>query len=304
MLREDIKLEINKYNPENVIFWIFAPYAIDFVNGFGKFFTIYHCTGNFSAEKENLLRKKTVLKMESDLTERSDMVVAQTKSLTRRFESSGKKMFYLPSAANFDRYSERQNNDMDISEFHNIKTPRVGIIGYFNDIFYDIDLLEYLMDEKRDWSFVFIGPLSKNAKRFKKLTRKKNACFLGAKGPDSIPAYISGVDIGIIPYKINDYMKEVSPNKFYEYIACGKPVVSTELPDIKEHTDVLKIANNKYKFLEGMEHFLSKKAGETVRKRAFIIAQEYSFDRYLDELSRIIKRLMSESVLKKAEPET
>lgn len=302
-IERSIRSEIESYNREDIIFWIFAPYAIDFIKEFPGPFTIYHCAGNFSAEKENFLRKNTVLKMESDLTKRSDLIVAQTKSLTRRFGSSGKKTFYLPSAANFDRYSEKQDTDIDISEFHNIKSPRVGIIGYFNDIFYDTGLLEYLMDEKRDWSFVFIGPLSKNAKRFKKLTQKKNAFFLGRKSPNSIPAYISKVDIGIIPYKINNYMREVSPNKFYEYIACGKPVVSTELPDIKSHTDVLKIADSKYKFLEGMEHFLLEKPKEATRKRALIIAQENSFDKYLDRLSEAIERLMNEKRFKNAKAE-
>ena len=147
------------------------------------------------------------------------------------------------------------------------------------------------MDKKKEWSFIFIGPVKGQIKKFLKLKNKRNAFFLGKKDPSDIPDYINQIDIGIIPYRINDYMKEVSPNKFYEYLACGKPIVSTNLLDIRGYGKIAKIGRNKTEFLEHMEGFLSQRDNESIREEAFRIAKENSLNKYLEKLSGVIAYL-------------
>ena len=104
---EDIKLEIAKYDAKDIILWVFVPYSVDFINALeDKFLTVYHCLGNYSTEKANFLRRRTILRMENDLLRHSDIIVAQTRFLCERFSASSKKTFYMPSAIKFSRFSE------------------------------------------------------------------------------------------------------------------------------------------------------------------------------------------------------
>jgi glycosyltransferase involved in cell wall biosynthesis len=297
-ISKEIRPQIEKFDPKKIIIWAFVPYAIDFVNNLNKFFTIYHCGGNYAYEKKNFLRTQNILQMEQEIAGRSNLIIGQAKSLCEKFDALNKKTFYLPSAINADYFfkTAEEHETAEMAEFAGIKHPRIGLIGYFDDDFYDTGLLNHLLDKRKDWSFVFIGPVTDKAKNFNRLKNKKNVFFLGHKDPKVIPYYINKVDVGIIPYKVNDYTKAVSPTKFYEYLACGKPVVSTELPDIKGYRDVLKTAGNKYEFLKEIERFLSGEAKDAVREKALMIARENSFDKYFDNLSETIERAMNESV--------
>lgn len=288
----DIKDELKEYNSGDVIIWAFVPSAVDFIKELGSFFTIYHCLGDYSKEKANPLRRRTVSGMERELIRRTDIIVAQTASLCSRFNAMGKRTFYFPSAVDIDRFSTDSRRAEDAAfEFSRIKHPRIGVVGYFDDSFYDVKLLEYLMKAKRDWSFVFIGPLTGKARRFASLRKNGNAFFLGYKNPEDIPSRIRELDVGIIPYKDTDYIKEVSPTKFYEYMVCGKPVVSTELPDIKGCSVAVKTARAKDEFLKYIEVFLELGDKESLVKEAMLVAKENSLDRYLKGLSETIAGL-------------
>lgn len=292
----DVKSQMGGHSPADIILWTFVPYAIDFINNLDRFFTVYHCLGNYPIEKANFLRRRTVSGMEEALVDRSDMVVAQTRSLCERFKALNKTVFYLPSAVNLDRFRHGSVNiGATAPVFNGIKHPRIGIVGYFDDNFYDIDLLRYLLDERQDWSFIFIGPVTGKAKRFRLLQKSTNAFFLGYKSPEEIPAYINQIDVGIIPYKVNEYMNEVSPTKFYEYAACGKPVVSTSLPDLSSYSEALRIGKDRFEFLGHIEDILSQGEKEALREKAIQIAEENSFDRYFEELSKMIEHVLNES---------
>ncbi|MFA5147172.1 MAG: glycosyltransferase [Candidatus Omnitrophota bacterium] len=289
----DIRTALAGASARDVILWAFVPYAIDFVNGLDRSFTVYHCAANYPAEKNNALRRRTVMDMESALTGAADLVVAQTRSLLKRFESIGKKTFYLPSAVEA-RYSAPDGAGASGRSplLPDNSRPRIGIVGYFDDAFYDTDLLEYLVDARREWSFIFIGPVTGKARSFKKLNGMPNAVFLGYREPQTVPGLLKGMDVGIIPYKVNSFMDEVSPNKFYEYIACGVPVVSTSLPDLKDYGDVIKIAGGKEEFLKHIDYFLSASGKGSLREKAMETAARHSLDGYMERLSAVIEGAM------------
>jgi len=287
---KDIRHRIGQYDKKDVMIWTFMPYSVDFVKRVGTYFTIYHCAGNYSVEKNNALRKHTVLKMEKELLDEADMVIAQTRSLCEKFKVFGKTIFYLPSAIDLERYcGNLKNKKINKEEFDKINRPRIGIVGYFDDDFYDIELLEYLLTERKKWSFVFIGPVTPKAGRFRRLKKYPNAFFLGYKDPALIPAYIKELDIGAIPYKTNEYMNEVSPTKFYEYVACGKPVVSTNIPDIERYKEVVSQARNKDEFLKYAEALFTQKKWNFLKNRTFQIAKENSLDSYVRKLEGVIE---------------
>jgi len=284
-----VKEELKGIPPQEVIIWAFVPYAIDLINALDSYYTIYHCAGNYAEEKKSVLRKNTVVRMEMDILKRSDLVIAQTESLKKRFETLGKAVYYMPSAVDMELFglavesSPETKDRIDASPI-----PRIGVVGYFDDTFYDTDLLVFLMEARRDWSFIFIGPLTGRARGFKRLLALPNAHFIGNRPPREMPGLIRKMDVCIIPYKVNNYMNEVSPTKYYEYLACGKPVVSTPLPDLKGDPKVLRIARDRKGFLGHLDDILTGSGNyEDAAKR---LAGENSLDKHLETFFSFAER--------------
>jgi UDP-galactopyranose mutase len=81
-----------------------------------------------------------------------------------------------------------------------------------------------------DWQFILIGPVVKIDPAT--LPRLNNIHYLGAKSYEELPHYLSGWDIAIIPFALNESTKYISPTKTPEYLAGGKPVISSPIKDV------------------------------------------------------------------------
>ena len=105
-----------------------------------------------------------------------------------------------------------------------------------------------------DWSFVMVGPVVKISGE--DLPRRPNIHYLGAKTYDQLPSYLSGWDVALMPFAMNESTQFISPTKTPEYLAGGKPVVSTPIKDVVRHYGQLegvKIASTAEEFVQACE---------------------------------------------------
>ena len=138
---------------------------------------------------------------------------------------------------------------------------------------------------------VLAGPVWKNfpKKKFKGL---KNVYFLGQISYSEIPALYNGFDVGIIPYKINAFVKSTDPMKYYEYIAANLPVVSTSAPGIERFGHLIAIANN----VEDFNDFVNQaiKEGKEKRKDERIkILQGNTWNDRIEQMLKLINQALS-----------
>jgi UDP-galactopyranose mutase len=110
-----------------------------------------------------------------------------------------------------------------------LKRPRLGFYGVIDERF-DIDLLRQMADMRPDWSFVMVGPVVKIGED--ELPRAANIHYVGGKTYEQLPAYLSGWDVALMPFAMNESTQFISPTKTPEYLAGGKPVVSTPVRDV------------------------------------------------------------------------
>ena len=94
----------------------------------------------------------------------------------------------------------------------------------------DIDLVANVAKERPDWHFVMIGPIVKIDPAA--LPQLPNIHYLGGKDYKDLPKYIAGWDVAVIPFAMNESTKFISPTKTPEYLAAGKPVISTPIRDV------------------------------------------------------------------------
>ena len=118
-----------------------------------------------------------------------------------------------------------------------IPAPRVGYFGNI-DQRSDFHFIQKLALALPYLSFVFTGPIQDNISALKK---HPNIFFTGAVPYEELPSVVKGWEVCILPYQVNTLTRNINPLKLKEYLATGKPVISTPLPDVCELGDFVKI---------------------------------------------------------------
>lgn len=284
-----LKRAARRLNFKKPILWIYPPCAVDLLNRLDEKLIIYHCAADFPNEKRHHLRNRTICSMEKELVEKSDIVLALTESLYKRHKKINLDTHLFPSAVDGSLFSSFL--DADTSEPKDmacLKKPRIGMVGYLDGRVLDAGLLCHIADSHPEWSLVLIGPKFRYARRFNPLIKKRNVHFLSEKKRSEIPLYIKGLDVCIIPYVTNEFTNNVSPLKLYEYLALGKPVVSTGLEDLGRFKDVVRLSADREDFVRNISLSLGEKDERLVNKR-FDFAKENSWDERLAAVSKFME---------------
>jgi len=214
-----------------------VPNACDYVGKCGESRVIYYCVDDFSEWPG--LEKKMVKKMEDELIEKSDRLVATSQKLFDRLSASGKPTYLLTHGVDIEFFQQSIAREHTLLD--GIPRPRVGYYGLFDDRS-DHGLLAELAQRMPDVSFVITGRVESYALPQKKIP---NVYFTGSVLYGELPAIVKGWDVLILPYVMNDLTDAISPLKLKEYLASGKPVVSSPLPEVlklKEYVFIAKTA--------------------------------------------------------------
>lgn len=131
--------------------------------------------------------------------------------------------------------------------------PRIGFFGVIDERF-DNNLIAAMASLRPQWHFMIVGPVVKIDPA--SLPVRDNIHYVGSRHYSELPAYLAGWDVAIIPFALNDSTRFISPTKTPEYLAGGKPVVSTPITDVVNlygHTGLIYIADNAESFIQGIE---------------------------------------------------
>ena len=224
-----------------------------------------------------------IKKLESE----SDAVFTPSAGIHKRLQ--GRKNLFLigngAEAAHFEKASlEKTPIPADVRY---IAKPVIGYVGAIGEWF-DFDLLERILREFPTAAVVLVGwAFSRQKRRLAKI-RSENLYFLGPRQYAELPGYIKAFDVCIIPFLANRLTRSVNPNKFYEYLASGRPIVTTELPEIAKYADVCRMARTHDEFIDGIRRAA---AGGHDSKAARTVARQNDWDGKASEMSGLIRRL-------------
>ena len=219
---------------------------------------IYQSRDNIRALEPYLQRHGT----ENELTaiRAADISFATSKELVRKLTTfSGHEVQYLPNAADVGLFTRAFELELPIPL--DIKHLPKPIIGYTGNICQRMDyaLLQKICSEYSDASVVLVGPKNFYAHTEIDLDSIPNLHFTGAKSIEQLPGYLRHFDVVILPFLINELTKSIYPLKINEYLASGKPVVSTAFSeDMETFGDVVYLADNHDTFLKKIQIALEK----------------------------------------------
>lgn len=248
---------------DEYVLWYYTPMALPFSEHLKPLATIYDIMDELSLFK---FAPPTLLSNEEKLLQMSDAVFTGGQSLYEAKRNRHKHIHAFPSSIDVKHFKQARNITEDKSDQAAIPHPRLGFIGVIDERM-DLDLLGETAALRPDWHFVMIGPVVKIAEE--DLPRAENIHYLGKKEYDELPAYIAGWDAALMPFAINDSTKFISPTKTPEYLAAGKPVVSTAIRDVVRpygEKGLVHIASTADEFVAAIEEALDENADERIEK--------------------------------------
>lgn len=222
------------------------------------------------------------------LVEKSDIIFVTSHNLYNKILEQRRDDVYLVGNGVDAEHFKMAMTDIPIAEdIKNLRRPIMGYIGTIDD-WLDFDLIETIAFERPDISVVLMGPVLSRAKdSAKKLAKLKNVFFIGKRPYAVLPYYLKAFDVCIIPFKINNLTTCVNPVKLYEYLASGKNIVSTCLPELDMYKDIVFIAKDKLEFINMAEKALHIKPD--INKISTIVDKN-SWDEKADEMVKIISK--------------
>jgi UDP-galactopyranose mutase len=208
------------------VLWYYTPMALGWTRHLKPLATVYDCMDELSAFKNapRLLRDR-----EAELFRRADLVFTGGQSLYEAKRDQHQNVYAFPSSIDRAHFAQARNIMDDPADQAGIPHPRMGFFGVVDERF-DIELLDALSEARPDWQFVIIGPVVKINEA--DLPRRANIHYLGSKSYKELPAYLAGWDVAALLFARNESTRFISPTKTPEYLAAGKPVVSTSIRDV------------------------------------------------------------------------
>ena len=270
----------------NYIFWYYTPMALPFTKRFKPKYTVYDCMDELSAFKFAPPELKT---MEQELMRKADVVFTGGNCLYEAKKRQHHNIFAFPSSIDKKHFMQARKSTQELSDQKDIPFPRLGFFGVLDERF-DIDLIEKAATAKPDWQFVLIGPVVKIDPDT--LPKNKNIHYLGNKSYQDLPKYLSGWDVAMIPFAINESTRFISPTKTPEYLAAGKPVVSSAIRDVVNpysNSNLVRIYDNAAEFVENVVEELAVADKSEWLGRVDTHLSTISWDLTFEQMNGLIK---------------
>jgi len=261
--------------------WFYTPLALPLLERLAPRVVVYDC---MDAQSAFLDAPPLLVEREGELLRRAQFVFTGGPSLQRAKSEFHPSVYCFPSSVDSPHFAKAA-----LPRYvHRTGTPQLGYFGSIDERI-DLSLIEAIADLRPDWQLHIAGPA--DSVRSDRLPHRANIRYAGPQPYESLPAYMRQWDICMIPYAINEATRYISSTKTLEYMAAGKPIVSTPIPDVVEaHDDLGRIAREPRDFVRQCELALAETRAQRRRREAAMAAvvARSSWDRTAAEMQQLL----------------
>lgn len=202
--------------------WYYDPTMLAFSRHLRPATVVYDCVEEWSGFAG-------VEALEAELFQKADLVFAGSQSVLEAKRNRHARVHCFPSTVDAEHFRKARLLRQDPRDQALLPHPRLGFFGVIDDRI-DFNLLKSVAAARPEWQLILLGPICKSAPE--SLPRLHNIHYLGPRPYSELPAYLSGWDVALLPFVRTGATKIVSPTKAPEYLAAGRPVVSTSVRDV------------------------------------------------------------------------
>ena len=268
------------------ILWLYDPTGFELVGRAGEELTVYDCVDDYAEQVgPDERRRRFVAEADEEAASRSQVVFATTQGLFERQSARNPETHLVRNGADYAHFSRASGT---ASELRALSGPVIGFAGNLTSEKVDFDLLEAVARSRPDWTLVLVGPAAEDARaRIGRLAELTNVHVLGFRPYGELPAYVGGFSAGLIPYRASAYTRNCSPLKVFEYLAAGKPVVASGVPELAEMGPDVTLAEGADEFVAAIERALADDGPEAVARRR-VLAEQNTWDARTERLLDVV----------------
>ena len=265
--------------------WFYDPMAVvAFAGHMGEILTVYDCMDELSQFRgaPAALRER-----EAELLARADVVFTGGRKLFEAKSRFHHNCHFFGCGVDWEHFGRARETGTRVpTELAGLPGPVLGFFGVIDERM-DYGLVERLAERHPDWSIVLVGPVSKVDPN--SLPRRPNLHWLGARPYTELPALCKGFDVCLMPFALNAATEYINPTKALEYMATGRMIVSTAVPDVVRNFEaVIRIARSPEEFVSLCERAIE--APDVARiARGLHLARDNSWDTIVAQLETHIQ---------------
>jgi glycosyltransferase involved in cell wall biosynthesis len=279
------------YRINNHATWFYTPMALPLAASLAPRACVYDCMDELSAFR---FAPPELLAREKALLAQADVVFTGGQALYEHKKQLHSNIHAFPSSVDTAHFGAARRPCTAPGDQREIPGPRLGFFGVIDERM-DLALLRAVAEKRPKWQIVLLGPVVKVDPD--DLPRLPNLHYLGSKAYSDLPAYIAGWDVALLPFAKNDATRFISPTKTPEYLAAGKPVVSTSIRDVVRPYSVqglARIADTPDAFVAACEAALGE-SNEKLLKRADPFLAKMSWDKTWEAMEALMDEAVAAS---------
>ena len=195
------------------------------------------------------------------LMEKADLTVATASELYDKAKPVAKKLILNPNAGDYDFFHDARDCDVN-AKIADVVKAYGCVLGYYGCLasWFDYDVIIEVAKKREDWLFVLVGydfdgTLSRLIE-----ANLPNIIHIEAQPYKNLTSFVSGFDIQIIPFILNDITASTSPVKLFEHMASGKPILTSDMIECRKYESVIIYKDGAKDFEEKVEKLIKLKA--------------------------------------------
>ena len=255
LLGSQIKRLAQRRGLENPILWIAIPTAADMIGTLGESAVVYHVSDKYDANTMDHATDPTLIRrLHEQAIDAADLIFYSGRKLFTEATRGCERSHLLEQGVDFEHWRRVGEGNVEIAdEIAKIPRPRLGYFGAIEPWLVDQELIKRASRERPEWHWIFIG----NKSRGLDIEELPNVHFLPPVPYPDLPAYAAGFDVCVLPWETEQsFTSYGSAIKVREYLATGKPVVISPLPEYESMRDVLRIARTRDDFIRLVQEAL------------------------------------------------
>jgi UDP-galactopyranose mutase len=257
-----LRTAFRQHRINDYLLWYYTPMALEFTRHLQPLAIIYDCMDELSAFAG---APSAMRDWERQLLARADVVFTGGQALYEHKRGDHGNVHPFPSSVDVHHFARARRPQPDPADQSAIPHPRLGFFGVIDERM-DLRLIAQIAATRPEWHVVMVGPVTKIDPAM--LPVAPNIHYLGPKAYERLPDYLAGWDVALLPFMRNETTRFISPTKTPEYLAAGKPVVSTSIRDVVRpygESGLARIADDPLAFVAAVEAALVEDASVRIR---------------------------------------
>jgi glycosyltransferase involved in cell wall biosynthesis len=270
------------------LLWLNPHDAVHMAGRMGEQAVIYDITDDWALASGSPQEKQLIQEQDHLLCKKADLVVVCSQALEQSRKSLAKRILLLPNGVNVEHYQSVSR----AQKAGAWPSPVFGYTGTLHSDRVDVNLIAAIAAAFPQGSVVLVGPGKLQNEDLQLLSKYKNVHFTGAVPYAQIPKNMAEFDVCIVPHVESEFTESLNPIKLWEYLASGKPIVSSNVAGFREYSELCHIASGASEFVAACQAALQEDASRAKLRMAE--AAKHSWDTRIDCLLSVLEDVVGQ----------